>query len=329
MKLLGKIIFLIFCLGVFNAHAVFCFAQSMPSFKVGLAVLKDNVDYAQARTAFKKFFEKQSDISIQFYVLDAHGHLREYEEGLQDLVENKEVDLIFTTGTPSTLPAIQWSEHVPLVFTAVAAPVETGIVHSLGKRVENITGTHCAVSADVQVRIILKVLPFARTLGIVYTENEPNAEIQLQNFQAAASAFNLRVKAAPISQNCQSEEGVAKATETIIDKIDILVALQDTSVSRYGKGMIDVANQFNVPVYATLTHLLDKGAFLSLGSNFYNIGFLAGEKAFQILSEEVHPASIPIETDLKYLLAVNLKSAERLNMTIPVQILRLATYILD
>lgn len=329
MKASKKIIFLKIFFYIFFVDTGFCFAQAALPFKVGLAVLKDNADYSQARTAFKEFLEGQEDISVEFYLLDAQGDAIFYEQGLRDFVENKKIDLLFTTGTRSTLPAVEWSKQTPVVFTAVAAPVEAGIVSDFISREENITGTHCAVSSDVQATIILRVLPFARTFGIVYTKNEPNAEIQIKNFKSAASALGVDIVTSSVLMNCKSEEEIAQATKLIISDVDVLIALQDTSLSLYGKGMIDVANEFNIPVYTSLTHLLSNGALLSLGSNFYNIGFMAGEKAKLILKDQILAKNIPIETDLKYLLAVNLKSADKLKISIPVQILRIATYILD
>jgi len=302
--------------------------EPVSEFTVGLAVLKDNADYHTARTAFVSILEEKRDLHVNFKLLDAYGDLKAYEKGLKRFVEEDKVNLIFTTGTRSTLPAVKYSSIIPVVFTAVADPVKTGVVKSLGRREENITGTHCEVPAYAQLKTILKVFPFTKTLGIVYTKDEPNAEIQLEDFKNAAKELNLTILTAAVSLSCQSEHEVAQTAQEIVGKVDILVALQDTSLARYGKGMIDAGLRYNIPAYTSLTQLLSQGALISLGVNFKNIGAMAGQKAYRILKEKVPPGYLPVTTDSKYLLVINLKAAKKLGVTIPIQVLRTASQII-
>ncbi|MDP8266219.1 MAG: ABC transporter substrate-binding protein [Candidatus Aceula meridiana] len=302
--------------------------EASPELTVGLAVLKDNADYHAARTAFVSVLEEKMDFHVHFKLLDAYGDLESYQKGLKRFVEEDKVDLIFTTGTRSTIPAIQYSSKVPIVFSAVAAPVKAGVVKSLARREENVTGTHCEVPAYAQLKTILKIFPFVRTLGIVYTRDEPNAEIQLQDFQAAAKELNLNILTASVSPDCRSEHEVAQATKKIVDKVEVLIALQDTSLARYGKGMVDIGLRSSIPTYTSLTHLLSAGALISLGMDFKNIGAMAGEKAYKILKSSVPPGHMPITVDQKYLLVINLNAAHKMGITIPIQVLRTASRII-
>ncbi|MBU1061909.1 MAG: ABC transporter substrate-binding protein [Candidatus Omnitrophica bacterium] len=294
-------------------------------FKIGLAVLKNNVDYHTSRAAFVTVLEGTKDMGMVFKLLDAYGDDEAYRLGLERLLNIDKVDLVFTTGTRSTLPAIEIVKDIPLVFTAVAAPVKSGIVESLEQRKSNVTGTHCSVPAYPQVMAIKKIVPNVKTIGIVYTKDESNAEIQTEDFKKAAAQLEIRVLTSTVSKDCKTIEEVAVATRELIGKVDVLVAHQDTSISRYGKGMIDEATKNNIPTYVSLEQLLSEGATFSLGIDFGAIGRQAGEQALRILKDNIYAGDIPVGTDKNYSLTINLSAAEKIGLSIPIQVLSSAS----
>lgn len=315
--------------------AGFAFSQAVETgepakktFKIGLAVFKDNPDYYTARTAFVNVLERQKDIPIELKVLDAYGDAEVYKKGLENFVNTNKVDLIFTTGTRSTQPAVEIVKDIPVVFTAVADPVGAGIVKSLESSGNNVTGTHCAVPADAQVKTILKVLPAAKKIGIVYTQGEANAEIQVQDFKKAAEELGLEVMMSTVSKHCKTEEEVAEAAKKLAGKVDVLAGFQDTSISQYGGGMFRVAEENKIPTYVSLGQLLSRGAVFSLSIDFGAIGSIAGEQALRILRDNVRPADIFVDTERNYSLLINLTAAKKIELTIPIQVLRSASKII-
>lgn len=303
-------------------------ATAKKTFKIALAVLKDNPDYYAARSAFVHVFERQKDIAVELKVLDAYGDIEAYKKGLENFVNAKNIDLIFTTGTRSTLPAVEIVRDIPVVFTAVADPAGSGIVKNIEHPGGNVTGTHCAVPAEAQVKTIIKVLPNAKRIGIVYTEAEVNAEIQVQDFKKIAQELGLEVIVSTVSKNCKTEEEVAEATKNIVGKVDVLAGLQDTSISQYGAGMIKIARENNIPTYVSLGQLLSQGAVFSLGIDFGAIGGIAGEQAVKILKDNIKPADIPVDTDKNYSLILNITAAKKIGLSIPIQVLRTASKII-
>ena len=305
-------------------------AQENPDvFKVGLAVLKDNPDYLAAREAFVGALEQDQALSFEFISLDAGGDQEVYKQGLQKWVDEDQVNLVFTTGTVSTQPAVEIIKDIPVVFTAVADPVRAGIVDNLEAPGGNVTGTHCAVPAQAQILTIKKTFPDVKTIGIVYTDGEPNAEIQARDFKIQAKQFNIETLTATIPPTCESENEVADAAKTLVGKVDVLVGLQDTSISKYGKGMLTIAAENKIPTYVSLGHLLSEGAVCSLNINFKSIGALAGGQAKQILKEHTRPGDIPVVTDRDYSLSINLSAAKAIGVTLSPQILRTASKIIE
>ncbi len=319
----------LFCVVLFLLICVSSYAgRQKKIFKVGLAVLKDNPDYHVAKTAFVNFLDSQKAFSVRFIPLDSYGDMDSYKKGLKRLVEEEKIDLLFTTGTRSTLPAIEIIKDIPIVFTAVAAPVRSGIVKSLKKPGGNVTGTHCSIPVVAQLKSIEKVLPYARNLGIVYTKGEVNAEIQVDDFKKASKSMGLNVITSHVSKDCKSEKEVFDASQKLVGKIDVFIALLDTSLSRYGKGMLVVAEQNKIPSYSPLGHLLTLGSTFSLGADFHMLGELAARKALSILVDGTNAGDISVGGYEKYSLKVNLSCAKKIGVSIPVSVLRSASKVI-
>jgi putative ABC transport system substrate-binding protein len=143
-----------------NCSPFFFLHAEQKEFVVVLAVLKDNPDYHAARSGFVSVLEEDENIKVKFKLLDAFGDLQYYEDSINKL--SQEADLIFTTGTRSTLPVAKSIKDVPVVFAAVTAPVRSGIVSDLQHPGGNVTGTHCAVPAYAQLKTIQKVIPWVK-----------------------------------------------------------------------------------------------------------------------------------------------------------------------
>jgi len=316
---------LLLVFGVFNLSHELTAQEVKKKFKIGLAVLKDNPDYSNSRMSFISFLEKQKDIEVEFLTLDAAGDLEAYKRGLEKMAKVDKVDLIFTTGTRSTQPAVEMIKDIPIIFSAVAEPVAAGIVKSLESPGGNVTGAHCAVPVEVQLKTILRVIPYVKRIGIVYTQGEVNAEIQTRDFKKTAQSLGIEVLTSTVSVDCKTEEEVREATKKLVGKVDLLLALQDTSLSRYGRGMLEVAEENKIPTYVTLEQLLEKGAVFSLGINFSNLGKICGEQAVKILRDNIKPSDIPVATDRNYSLVINLTAAKKIGLAIPIQILRSAS----
>jgi len=295
------------------------------NFKIGLAVLKDNPDYSAGRRAFVDTLENQKDINFEFKLLDAFGDMEVYKKGIKDLVEVEKVDLIFATGTRSTIPVVELVKDIPIVFTAVAAPVRANIVESRENPGKNVTGTHCGIPEYAQLKTILTVIPSVKRIGIVYTADEPNAEHQTADFKLAAEGLGVEVLTSLVSKDCDSQEEVEQATNKLVGKVDVLVAHQDTSLSRYGRGMIKVAEENNIPAYVSLSQLLSEGALFSLGIDFSELGKISAKQAIRVLKHQTDPGGLPVETYKKYSLTINLPAAEKIGLKLPVQVLRKAS----
>ena len=124
----------------------------------------------------------------------------------------REVDVIITYGTPSTLAAKRSTAVIPIVFAAAGDPVGTGLVASLARPGGNVTGMSIQQTdlAGKRLEILLEVLPGLRTLSIMANIGTPNAVLDMREAQAAARTFGLDV----ITSEVRKAEDIAPAFDT-------------------------------------------------------------------------------------------------------------------
>ena len=92
---------------------------------------------------------------------------------------SQESDLVFAIATPSAQSIANTSKRTPVVFSAVTDPLAAKLVKNLDRPGGNVTGTSDQSSDAMHaVDLIQKVLPTAKTIGILYTQSEPNSVVQ-------------------------------------------------------------------------------------------------------------------------------------------------------
>ena len=284
--------------------------------KILLAVYNDNPDYSSVRKVFVRELTQEADrlgMDIEFVDFTKTRNRREFIQKIKEYA--KEIDLIFTAGTPNAMAIKEAEVDVPVLFTAVADPKKANLVKTFHRPASNFTGAYCAVAAHTQLQTILKVMPNVKILGILYNPRDPAPVSQLHSWEKAAAYLpEIKILSFQIPASVDSEEKMAEATEGMIGLADVIVTLADAQVSSYGKGMIKAANNNNIPTYVSLSHLVGKGALFSFGFNFDEATKVVNvPQAIKIL-QGIPPEAISVGTYPYYDLSVNLKTAGKIGV---------------
>ena len=256
IKNIGMIFVLAFMLLMpFNSNA--CAAQ-----KILIAIYNDNPDYSAVRGVFVSGLKQAVNklgIEVEFVDLIHADNRQEFIQRLKE--EARDADMVFTAGTPNAMAIKESGIKIPVLFSAVADPKKAQLVKSFHRPDSNFTGAYCAVAAHTQLQTLLRVYPEAKTLGILYNPRGPDPVSQVQSWHKAASYVpGIKILNFHIPERVDSEEELAEVTRGMIGLVDVIVTTADAQVSPYGRGMIEVANEHNMPTYVSLSHLVEKGA---------------------------------------------------------------------
>jgi putative ABC transport system substrate-binding protein len=231
------------------------------------------------------------------------------------------MDVIVTTGTPTTLAAKQATAVIPIIFTAAGDPVGTGLVTSLGRPGGNVTGLSVQQidTASKRLELLREVVPSLRRVAILLNPANSAAVLELGQFQAAANALGLE----PITLEIRRAEDIVPAFEALKGRADALYVQND---------MLTLTNRNRINIYALAARLptmhavreqVDPGGLMSYGANFPDLSRRAAEFVDKIL-RGAKPVDLPVEQPTKFDLVINLKTAKALGLTIPSDILAIA-----
>ena len=236
-------------------------------------------------------------------------------------------DVFFGGGIEANLAAlVNASRDIPIVFVAVDFdPVAAGYVARLarpGGRVTGITALQSLLPAK-RLEILKDMLPTAGKVA-VFTNAEASGQLSVAEAAARRLGFSLHIvdfKRPPFDY----EAGFADAVRA---KVDAVFVLGSGLWVPGRRKIIDLALKARLP---TVFHQFDwvgAGGLVSYGFNFPTLWRRGAEMAASILRGG-KPSEIPMEQPTTYELAINLKTAKALRITIPDIVMVRATRVIE
>ena len=226
------------------------------------------------------------------------------------------VDLIFTSQEAATQAARNATKTVPIVFTLVGDPVGGGIVSTLTRPDANVTGVSSLQTELVAKRLeVLKTLaPDARRVWLIYYGNDPGTTPMIG--KAVDVAQSLKLDLVP--------KGILDANELRAAMRDVrrgdVILAPDGSNPDLAIAIIERSLALRIPAVFGTALWVGYGGLMSYGPDYYAQGVQAATLVAKIL-RGARPQDVPVEGADKIDLAVNLKTADLLSLTVPRKIL--------
>ncbi len=228
----------------------------------------------------------------------------------------EEKDLILAIATPAAQAVQAKTEDIPVVGTAITDYVDAKLAESNEAPGYNITGSSDLNPVDVQLALMLDLVPDAETVGVFYSADEPNSEFQAGLFEAEAIAAGLVVERFTIS-NSNEIDAVVRSMAGVIDACYIPT---DNKLAS-GMGTVSqAANEIGLPVICGEGNMVENGGLATYGLDYYELGYIAGEMAVDILVNGSNPAEMPIQflPEEGFALIVNEDTAAELGIDLSV-----------
>ncbi|MGL6219711.1 MAG: ABC transporter substrate-binding protein [Lacrimispora sphenoides] len=228
---------------------------------------------------------------------------------------SKKVDLICGIATPMAQAAYSGAKKasVPVIFTAVTDPVAAALANEDGTPVGEITGTSDKLPVEKQLEMIRKILPDAKTIGILYSTSEVNSETAIKEYKAAAASYGFEIVEGPVSATAD----IPLATDSILEKVDCLNNLTDNTVVSSLPLILDKAGKKNIPVFGSEVEQVKIGCLASIGLDYVDLGKQTGKMAAKVLKGEAKASEINFEVIKEAAFYGNSKVAESLGITLP------------
>jgi putative ABC transport system substrate-binding protein len=237
------------------------------------------------------------------------------------------VDVIVTRGTPAALAAKQATRTIPIVMASSGDPVAEGIVASLARPGGNVTGLHIIGPPELggkRLQLLKEAVPGSSRIGILWNPDLYTPLI-VRDTERAARAMGVQL----LSLEVQRSEPFEQVFETaLFGQVDALIAVEDSLTFYLRARIVDFAAMSRMPAIYGLREFVDAGGLMSYGTDRRDLYRRCATYLHRILTG-ASPADLPVEPPLRFELAINLKTARTLGLTIPPALLRRADYIIQ
>lgn len=233
-------------------------------------------------------------------------------------------DVIVAISTPSAQTIMAATRTIPMIFTAVTDPVGAKLTASWEATGTNVTGVSDILDLPLQIDLILRIMPDAKRIGMVYNPAEANSVAVIAEMEKllAERGMILVTAAAPRTVD------VGSAARSLIGKIDVFYANTDNNIVTAMESLVKVAQDAQIPVIASDTPSVSRGAIAALGIDYKEIGRQAATIAIRIFNGE-NPGDIPPQKLEHIQLFLNPAAAQRQGVIFSDELLAEATTIIE
>jgi putative tryptophan/tyrosine transport system substrate-binding protein len=253
--------------------------------------------------------------NIRIEYRSADGEYDRLSALASDLVSRKVAVVIAIGGTVSVRAAKAATATIPIVFATAGDPVQLRLVTSLNRPGGNITGVSFlgAGLAAKRLEILHDLKPTAKIIGLLVNPLNPNSKSEMSDVQAAVSQLGEKL----IIQNASDGSGIAAAFTAFSESnIDALFVAADAVFTSRRQQLVQLAAEHAIPTIYALPEFVAAGGLISYGPSRVEAFRLVGVDAGKILKGQ-SPAELPVEQSTKIELAINLKTARTLGLTVP------------
>lgn len=289
-------------------------AADAAELRIGIIQLTEHPALDAAREGFIDVLVEAGFSKDNIDVQNAQGEIPNCAPIATKFVNDK-VDLILAIATPAAQTAAQATTEIPILATAVTDFVEAGLVDSNEAPGGNISGTSDMNPINEQADLLVKLVPGAKTVGILYCSAEDNSILQARLARTALEALGLTVNEYPVADVNEIQPVTTKA----VGEVDALYIPTDNLFAEHMPTAALVTEPAKIPVICGESGMVDSGGTATYGINYYNLGRLAGEQAVEILLHGADISTMPIgfaaEEDLEF--AVNEENCAAIGVEIP------------
>jgi putative ABC transport system substrate-binding protein len=233
---------------------------------------------------------------------------------------------VIVAQSPPVIAAMrQASSSIPIVFAAVVDPVEHGFIDSLARPGGNLTGT-----TNIEFTLIGKMLGMLKEAapGVVRAAVMFGTNTQYLIYLhsgAVPPTLAVEVSAAAVRDTGEIEAVISKLGR---EPGGGLVVPPDAFTIVHRALILALASQHRVPAIYAYRSYIAEGGLMSYGPDVYDIFRRTAWYVDRIL-KGAKPADLPVEAPVKYDLAINLKTAKALGLTVPDKLLATADDVVE
>ncbi|GEB11284.1 hypothetical protein SEQ01_14750 [Streptococcus equinus] len=250
---------------------------------IGILQYVEHPSLSAARKGFVAELKKEGYVDGKNLKLDyenAQGDQSNLQTISTNLLSNN--DLVLGIATPAAQTLSNLSTDVPVLFTAVTDPVSAKLVKMMEKPEGIATGTSDMSPISKQVELLQKVMPNVKKVGIMYTTNERNSEVQVEEAQKEFAKAGIDV----LTKGISSTNDVQDTAKSLMSQTQVLFIPTDNMIVSAISLITELSKEMKVPVVGGSADIVEQGVLFTYGANYEALGRQTAKLAVRIIKGE-------------------------------------------
>ncbi len=261
-------------------------------YEIGICQLVQHPALDEATKGFKDALTEKLGDKVKFDEQNASGEATNCTTITSKFVSDK-VDLIMANATDALAAASQATADIPIVATSITDyATALGISDWTGKTGFNVTGTADLAPLAEQAAMLKELVPDAKNVGILYCSAEKNSKYQADVITKELEALGMTVK---VYTFVDTNDVTAVTQQMVTDACDAIFVPTDNTAASNTEAINNVLEPAKIPVIAGEEGICKGCGIATLSISYYDIGYKAGEMAYEILVNGKDPADMEIE----------------------------------
>src|SRR5262245_41993095 len=308
---------------------LFADAQRAKAVRVGYTSGNPQSDTNEALAAFRTKLQSLGYVAGQNLIIEsryAEGHYDRLPKLAAELVRLN-VNVIFVYSTPGTLAAKKATDTIPIVFAGVSDPLVAGIVPNLTRPGRNVTGVTLdnPELSPKRLSLLKEAVPSASRVGVLVNPDFKATPAMLDETRSAARTLGLDLHV--VETRAPGE--LAKAFDTLsVQRANALAVLADPMFVAQRRRIAELAASHRIPAIYHLRQFVEAGGLMFYGADYVEAFEQAAVLVDKVL-KGAKPTDLPVERPWRFALAINLKTAKALGLTIPQSLLLRADQVIQ
>jgi putative ABC transport system substrate-binding protein len=239
------------------------------------------------------------------------GHV---EDAVRELLP--ETDILVTWTTVGGVAAKKLATTIPVVFLAVGAPVDIGLVQSFSHPGGNMTGVTFEAAIETyakRLQILTQIVPNLERVAVLRTIGDPNVTFAMRSVVEAAPALKVNLQLIDIN----TADELPNAFETMKSlKAQALLVISSAVTYGASKQIAELAFKNNLPSCSPFQEEVIAGGLVSLGPDMEVMAEQGADLVNKII-KGAKPSALPVEQPTRYEMFVNVRTAKAFGLILP------------
>jgi putative ABC transport system substrate-binding protein len=270
--------------------------------------------------AFRSGLRQAGLIEGRDIVLDivwTSGSDADTDKAVADLIA-RGAELLVPTGSTASVAAKRHTSTIPIVFVSVGNPVAMGLVENLAHPGGNATG-FSDIFSDLSAKLVQygKAVNKQDTIGYLWHTAWPDGKNRFQSTEQAAQSAGVKLLIRGIAESAEIDQAI---TALKLDGATTIIVQPSPFTYRERSHIVGTASDNGLATIFGFPAAARDGALMAYGPDYLHMNQRAPFYVNQIL-KGTKPADLPVELPAKINLVVNLKTAKRLGVEVPLPLL--------